>query len=435
MQQPYPPPSSSAYRSRVPLLPHDLIKSTLNYLTDGELLRARLVNKKWLQAVADCVECFLGEKEADGRVVGRWADTLDDGRFTPSFRKQVRMVLCVLNDTTPTFRRQGIRGIDLSQHCDLEGDQTVAKLAKVCPSLTSLSVASCRVSDLSLSSLAAMPQLEELSLSATIVTTVGQLPTSTELKRLFLTGCTKLTDPGVAGLESLPYLEELDLSGTKVASVAHLSASRSLKKLRLESCLNMTDAGIAGLQAIPTLEELDLSSTDITSVAHLTRCLSLQKLILACCHYLTDVGILGLEAIPTLQELDLRDTNITSVAHLSASRALRKLTLALCYNVTDASILGLEAIPTLEDVDLAQTKVTTAAHWCRCLTLKRLRFQLATLTETSFTGIGALPTLEELDLSCTKVRGVTHLSASRSWKKPVLAACSELTDADTAGLW
>jgi hypothetical protein len=110
MQQPYPPPSSSVYPFLATSLPHDLIKSTLDYLPEEELLRARLVNTKWLQAVADCVECFLGEKEQENwRVVGRWRDTLVNGLFTPKYRKQLRMVLCVIKEMTIiNFQQLGI---------------------------------------------------------------------------------------------------------------------------------------------------------------------------------------------------------------------------------------------------------------------------------------------------------------------------------------
>jgi hypothetical protein len=364
MQRPNTLPSSTGDPSLLPSkpsLPHDLIKSSLDYLPDGELLRARLVNTKWLQAVADCVECFLGEKEEDGRVVGRWRDTLEDGHLIPKSRRQLRMALCVITEMTLTFQQHGVQDIWLSPYCEQEGDKTVAIIARHCPWLTGACLAFSRVTDLSLPLLAAMPKLAELNLRQTMVTSVAPLSTCKNLKKLVLRTCNSLTDAGIAGLESLPALEELDLSGTEVASVAHLSASRSLRKLMIDLCVNLTDAGIRGLESIPTLEELDLSTTSVASVSQFSASRSLKKLIARACTNLTDSGIAGLEGIPTLEELDVNCTSVTSVANLSACPALRRLNLSR-NDLTTVGILGLELIPTLEEIDLRDTNVTSVVH-------------------------------------------------------------------------
>jgi Leucine-rich repeat (LRR) protein len=94
-----------------------------------------------------------------------------------------------------------------------------------------------------------MPQLVEVRLNDTIITSVAPLSTCITLKNLDLNICNSLTD--ILGLESLPALEELSLLGTEVASVVHLSGSRSLKCLILGDCYHLTDAGIEGIGAHP----------------------------------------------------------------------------------------------------------------------------------------------------------------------------------------
>jgi hypothetical protein len=346
------PPSTSS-------LPHDLIKSSLEYLPKNQQLMAREVNQEWSRAVADAIESRFGED------VTR---TLKDGEWKPVTRQELRSVLRCIPDMTDTFK-SSIRKIRFPQ--SFTGD---------CAGLETI------------------PTLEELSLRISKITVVPHLSDCRALRRLDLTECKKLTDDGILGLERIPTLEELDLSACNVTTVVHLSTCKALKKLNLQWCTKLTDAGIVGLERILTLEELDLSNTNLTTFANLAASKTLKKLHLYGCKKLTDDGIVGLERIPTLEELILASTKVTTVSHLAACKALKKLSLSSCEELTDDGILGIERIPTLEVLNLYNTKVTKVLSLSSCKALRVLN--LAECLNLSFEQIDQLtvsiPTLQSL---------------------------------------
>jgi hypothetical protein len=76
-------------------LPHDLIKSSLEYLPQNQQLMAREVNQEWSRAVADVVESSFGEGGPR---------TLKDGEWKPLTKLELRLVLCCIQDMTETFK-------------------------------------------------------------------------------------------------------------------------------------------------------------------------------------------------------------------------------------------------------------------------------------------------------------------------------------------
>lgn len=101
------------------------------------------------------------------------------------------------------------------------------------------------------------------------------------LKKLYLSGCTLLTDAALDDLKGLP-----------------------LQKLGLVDC-RFTDAGLESLKGHTSLEKLDLSGCPVSDegMKHLKPMVSLQKLSLFGCTRVTAVGFRHLEELPRLQEV------------------------------------------------------------------------------------------------------------------------------------
>jgi internalin A len=193
-------------------------------------------------------------------------------------------------------------------------DAGIAHLAGM-KSLTELQLdTSGPLSDLAMSQIAGMSQLETLSLHGPGVTDSGlaHLAGLSELAMLYLDGSsvtglglanlarlikieylglsnTKLTDSGLDHLAELPSLLSLNLSNTAVsdAGLAHLAKSPHLWKLDLDGTA-VTDAGLAVLTGIPTLRLLHLDGTKVT-----------------------DAGLARSRGAPALVALSVRDTQIS----------------------------------------------------------------------------------------------------------------------------
>jgi len=108
------------------------------------------------------------------------------------------------------------------------------------------------------------------------------------LKRLYLSRLTGMTDEGLAGVGRLVQLEQLSLpEQTADAGLKHLSTLVSLKDLTLEKT-KITAAGLVPLAQLPKLEQLSVAEVP-----------------------LTDDAIPNLAALKQLSSLDIEKTKIT----------------------------------------------------------------------------------------------------------------------------
>jgi len=87
----------------------------------------------------------------------------------------------------------------------------------------------------------------------------------TNLRELWATHSTSVTDDGLAHVGKLKHLEVLDLQLTAITDrgLAHISHLPELRELRLD-CTAVTDAGLIRLEEMTGLRELGLSDTEIT---------------------------------------------------------------------------------------------------------------------------------------------------------------------------
>ena len=111
-------------------------------------------------------------------------------------------------------------------------------------SLVRINLGSAQISDTGLSNLAALTDLEDISLY----------------------GCNHVTDRGLEHLKGLTKLDHLDVSYTQVTDVG-LEQLTGLKKLQHLDLVGtqVTDAGLMHLNGLTSLEWLDLDSTRTTA--------------------------------------------------------------------------------------------------------------------------------------------------------------------------
>ncbi|KAI9323301.1 hypothetical protein BX666DRAFT_41103 [Dichotomocladium elegans] len=140
------------------------------------------------------------------------------------------------------------------------------------------------------------------------------------LRHLDLTGFLQITDVGVTWIACMKQLQYLSLEGTKVTDmgVAKLADLADLRKLYLDKT-SVTDAGISQLTGLTKLDTLSLSRTLITSkslillgdyeLTGFTR--NLRTLNLSQCHQVTNAGVRGLGGAINLTNLNLDHTGVT----------------------------------------------------------------------------------------------------------------------------
>ncbi len=391
------------------LLPVECIAHALGWLTEWDyaleaLLQARLVSKKWHQAVVELVQCQMSSngdlrRKEEG---GLWQPTPGSGQ------KPHRLALVSAPFMSDEFLRS-IQGVDLCKLGEEVQDRTIRELSRGChhiiglrlfgnaeltsqclewlsqfSNLTSLDVSGCE--DLcrgGLQKIASLP-LRSLKMAFCGEVAVGPLSQFRELTELDLSGCeveerfgrcltqfphltsidlgkcAGVTDEDLKELADLPELTFLDVSSCRVGDrgAAELSRSPQLKSLNLTSCVDITDSSVLILSRVSTLTAIDLTGcaqvTDV-SVHELSRLPLLSTLSLQGCRKVSEAGILGLANAQGLTSLDLSSRlPITErvLKELAALPGLATLKVSECSYITDSSLAVLAQFPALTDLDL-----------------------------------------------------------------------------------
>lgn len=162
-------------------------------------------------------------------------------------------------------------------------------------------------------------------------------------------------------LDRFPNLEELTLTGTLITDdgIAALAALPKLKKIRL-SKTSISNAAVTELSKLKTLEEIDLSETAVSDscITTLAELPALTKLNL----YMTsisDEARAALSALTTLTWLNLDATRITddTLVRLPALKKLEWLHLGRT-SVSDAGLVSLASMTSLRTLHVTRTSVT-----------------------------------------------------------------------------
>jgi hypothetical protein len=197
-------------------------------------------------------------------------------------------------------KRQGLRGVEfVCEHGQ--------------PALT----------DVGLRVLAGIRSLQELSLFNAKVSAGGfaELAALRELDRLSVS-VTALDDDALQVLPKLPALRVLELTGVRSFAdrgAEAIAACTGLRRLSLRCCDQLGSGSLARLGALTALEELDLS--EVPGV--------------------DDAALLALRSLAQLRELDLNKTSVTArgTAALAGMHALRTLHLDDCKGIDDDALL------------------------------------------------------------------------------------------------
>ena len=210
-----------------------------------------------------------------------------------------------------------------------------------------------RVNDDMMDLLSGLPEIRELGLSDTRVTSVGlrKLRQLKGLQKLSLSGV-RITDVTTHAVGELTQLRELSLTDTRVtdAGIRPLRNLSELRRLDLDG-VQITDDGLSELAMLTNLETLLLQDTRVngTGLARLSRLVRLDGLAIE--GHL--VSVEGLTRLKRLRTLFLTDTGITDQGFVCLKDLpnLERLILS-GGTLTDRELAILQGLPHLMRLDL-----------------------------------------------------------------------------------
>eukprot|EP00873_Tetraselmis_striata_P020421 jgi/Tetstr1/440685/TSEL_028993.t1 len=234
--------------------------------------------------------------------------------------------------------------------------------------LTTLNLSSCKVNDLGLACLGALPHLSSLNLSTNASITGGGLTAlaspqlAATLTSLDLSLCMHVTKDSLAALRSLRSLTQLNLHRCEVGDDMLSMIGSSLPcmtNLDLSNCNQLGDAGLQALGKLPSLRELNLqqcnnlSSEGLLSLQSLS---SLTTLNVSHVNQVDDAAAEGFGHLTQLQTLDMTwcaRVSSKGAQSLAQLRQLTWLSLAHCYQISDETCRALAHLTQLTHLDLS----------------------------------------------------------------------------------
>jgi len=201
--------------------------------------------------------------------------------------------------------------------------------------LSTLSIYDCTVSEESLSKIAALPMLKELTLHNCGISSVTPLAEA-------------------------DGLTALDLSGNAVRNLKPLSVLTNLRELNLQ---HNAVSDLSALESLPSLLKLDVSYNSLTSIAPVTSITGLTWLN-AGTNNITELG--ELNKLTSLSYLSLEKNGITDISMLSNCTALTEL------NISSNSITDISSLNTLNKLvyfNFSNNEVTELPQWDPSCTL------------------------------------------------------------------
>lgn len=189
------------------------------------------------------------------------------------------------------------------------------------------------------------PQLEDISLSCTLVTDLNCLSKHTQLKSLCI-DCTKVADIGC--LINCRQISEFRMTGTKVTNIDVIAYFTKLNKLHMSrNDIQNADA----LSNCPELNWLSICGTKISSIAFLRNCPKLETFSM---DRTPITNIDALRSCPELRDLHMTETK---VRRIDALRFCPELEWLHAYDTLIENIDALENCPKLLAVYLSNTLV------------------------------------------------------------------------------
>jgi Leucine-rich repeat (LRR) protein len=246
-------------------------------------------------------------------------------------------------------------------------DDTLAPKIAEQAGLASLAMRNTLISDEGLAQFAKLKFLKVIDLRLCPMVTNSTLETLSampELRAVRISG-TNVTDDGIAAILALPQLRELDIRncrGVTRAAIEQLAGRKSLRVLKIGG-EKIDDGVLESVGKLDTLTGLSLDNCPITDtgVAMLAG-LPLTDLTIYQCAKVTDKGVEILAEMDRLTKLTLRDVDVqgTVLSRLPKPELLVSLNLGQS-KITDAEIGLLEPMKKLDTLVLSETAVSGAS--------------------------------------------------------------------------
>jgi Leucine-rich repeat (LRR) protein len=251
---------------------------------------------------------------------------------------------------------------------------------------------------------------------------------------------TSITDKEFVVLTRLPQLKDLSLQHTEISTIGleQLAAVRSLERLDLGHTL-LGDNALPMLASLTNLRVLELPSTliDGTGLAALTALPNLREIDLGNAP-IANEGMAQLAQLIGLESLNLRHTDITDagMVHFAALKKLKRLDIT-SLDITEKGLESLSSLTGLEDLDLSFTRFAEPGleMITKLTALKRLGLEQTSVTDAGMAWVAQLPRLEALNLNYTPVSdaGIALLSTNMAFSELKLDR-TDLTDKSVAWL-
>ena len=284
----------------------------------------------------------------------------------------------------------------------------------------------------SLEDLHLMPYLLNLTIPNHQLENLEALSGLTRLEKLDLSG-SRFPSSSLSVLASIPTLKDLTLADCGLSTVADLSEVRSLTRLDLS---NNTIRSLEPLSGISTLAELNLKQNAVTSLEALSSLSNLEKLDvsfnsltalfpLADCQKLTwlEAGsnaiteVSGLDQLNLLEYLSLEYNKLSDISPLSACTELTHL------SVSNNSLTDLSAVSNmlkLDILDFSYNSVEQLPEWQEGCMLRVIDGAY-----NSLTSIDSLAQLEQISYIYMDYNQITDVIA--------LADCYHLVQVNVYG--
>lgn len=175
-------------------------------------------------------------------------------------------------------------------------------------SLTELSIANASISQKDLAQIAALPDLQKLTLSNCGISSISPLDRATKLTYLDLSNNTIRT------LTAITYMKDLQHLNLQHNAVTSLTALADLKALTELNVANNVLTTLAPISELRNLAVLDASTNKLTELGNLGNLSQLKHLALGY-NELTDVSVIA--ACTELQVLDISNNQLQNIETLS----------------------------------------------------------------------------------------------------------------------
>ena len=265
--------------------------------------------------------------------------------------------------------------------------------------------------------LAALPDLEALSLAFTLVTNLAPLASLTALQSL---DCSRTKVADLSPLASLTTLQSITCSHTKVADLSPLASLTALQSL---TCSSTRVVELSSLASLSALQSLTCSRTQVSDLAPLVPLTALRSLT---CSRTPVADLAPLACLKALQFLNCSRTRVAELAPLALLTALQSLNFS---DTKVADLAPLASLTALQSINCSDTKVADLTPLASLTALRSLNCSRTRVADLA--PLASLTALQSLDCSCTRVAGLAPLASP-----PVLQSlsCSDTQVADLAPL-